>query len=654
MRHLKQMAVASLLLMITFPIAQLAAQEASDGGPAVLLGQLEEQVSATGSEVFLTGIPTVLTVHSVDTGVVVVRAASGEELASGSLEDGAAVLSVAVAGSQQLPLTIETANGSSEFEAPVLPGIVSVLPPLLAIALALIFKEVIVSLLAGIWLGGLFLTGYNPFSALIMTAGRFARDAMADPDHSAIIIFSLLLGGMVGILSKMGATTAIVEALTPVATSRRRGLLATWAAGIAIFFDDYANTLVVGNTMRPITDRLKISREKLAYIVDSTAAPVAAIMFVSTWVGYEISLIGDGFDLAAAQNASNATIVTALQSTTPFATFIQTIPYLFYPILAIVMVVLLIVTGRDFGPMLQAERRAFSGGGVFRPGAALATDVGEEVPEASAPGVTWLHGVLPVLALIAVVIGGLVYTGKSAIPAGESAGIRAIFSNADPFTPLLWGSLVACVVAVLLSVGGKILTLKESMDGMVDGIKSMMVAMIILVCAWSLADVTTSLGTASYLSGALSDAIPVRLIPVTVFAIAGAMAFATGTSWGTMAILLPIVIPLTIALGGVEVVPGATDAGILFSAVAAVLSGAIFGDHCSPISDTTILSSMASGCDHVDHVRTQLPYAFTVAVVGMVLGNIAVAYGLPAPISLLLGFGVIVGVVFGLGKKVEA
>lgn len=617
-------------------------------------GLRAQQLEVSGPEIFLRGVPVPLTVHTTEAGVVEIRSADGDLIFTDQVQEGETAIRVTVHASSQLPLSITIGGTVANFEAPVLPGIVSILPPVVAIVMALVFKEVIVSLLAGIWLGSLFLAGYNPFTALFMTVGRFARDAMANPDHSAIVIFSLLLGGMVGVLAKMGAMTAIVEALSPIATSRRRGLFATWAAGLAIFFDDYANTLVVGNTMRPITDRLKISREKLAYIVDSTAAPVAAIVFVSTWVGYEISLIGDGYALAAAQNAGNPAIVAALESTTPFGTFVQTIPYLFYPILTIIMVVVLIASGRDFGPMYDAERRAFSGGGLFRPGAALAADIGAK--ESVAPGakrVTWVHGVLPIAALIIVVLGGLVSTGKSAIPAGEPAGLREIFSNADPFTPLLWGSLVACVVAVLLAVGARVLTIKTSMEGLVDGIKSMMVAMIILVSAWSLADVTTALGTASFLSSALSDAIPVNLLPVSIFVIAGAIAFATGTSWGTMAILLPIAIPLTVALGGVAVVPGGPQAGILFSSMAAVLSGAIFGDHCSPISDTTILSSMASGCDHVDHVRTQLPYALTVAGVGMVLGSLAVAYGLSPLVSLILGFGVITGIVFGIGKKVE-
>jgi Na+/H+ antiporter NhaC len=637
MRHLKQMAAVFPVLLALLPVGILQAQE----------------IEASGPEVFLRGIPVMLTVTAPEVGVVVITSATGDQLATATAEVGENLIEVTITDGSQLPLSIHVGTHSTTFDAPALPGLVSILPPLVAIAMALIFKEVIVSLLAGIWLGGLFLAGYNPFAALFMVAGRFAKDAMAHPDHASIVVFSMLLGGMVGVLSKMGATTAIVEALTPVATTRKRGLLATWGAGLAIFFDDYANTLVVGNTMRPITDRLKISREKLAYIVDSTAAPVAAIMFVSTWVGYEISLIGDGYALASSQNASNPEIVAGLDSLTPFATFIQTIPYLFYPILAIVMVVLLILSGRDFGPMLKAERRAFSGGGVFRPGASLATDMGQgELVDGSAKGVSWWHGVLPIACLIVVVIGGLVYTGLEGIAEGEPAGLREIFSNADPFIPLLWGSLMACVVSVSLAVFGKILSLQESIDGVVDGIRSMIVAMIILVCAWSLADVTNSIGTASYLSSALSDAIPIKLIPVSVFALSGAMAFATGTSWGTMAILLPIVIPLTVALGGIDVVPGGADAGILFSSMAAVLSGAIFGDHCSPISDTTILSSMASGCDHIDHVRTQLPYALTVAGVGGI-GSIAVAYGFPTMLALLLGLGAIAGVVFGVGQKVE-
>ena len=554
----------------------------------------------------------------------------------------------------QLPLTVQVGDTSSDIARPLIPSWFSILPPVMAILLALITHEVVSSLFVGIWLGCLFLAGYNPFAAILMTIDRFVRPALADPDHAAIVIFSLMLGGMVGVMSRMGGTRAIVNAVTPMATSRRRGQLATWLAGIAIFFDDYANTLIVGNTMRPLTDRLKISREKLAYIVDSTAAPVTVIVFVSTWVGFEIGLIGDGLRLAAQQHVGDPALASALEAASPFGVFIRTIPFLFYPLLAVFLVGVLLFTGRDFGPMLHAERRAASGGGLFRPGAQLASDTSAELAEAP-PGtpLRWWNGAAPVMAVVLTVVIGLLYTGYRGLGEGEAATLSNILGRADPFSTLLWGSLLGATVAILLAVGQRILKLSEAITAWLGGLRAMMLAMVILVLAWSLGEVTNALETAPFLSSALSERMPVGLLPVSVFVVAALISFATGTSWGTMAILLPLVIPLAVALD-----PGLAGGDpfshtILLGGISSVMAGSIFGDHCSPISDTTVLSSMASGCDHVDHVRTQLPYALLVAFIGMFLGDLPTAYGLPPWVSLVAGAIVIWLVVRVLGRRVE-
>jgi Na+/H+ antiporter NhaC len=384
--------------------------------------------------------------------------------------------------------------------------------------------------------------------------------------------------------------------------------------------------------MRPITDRLRISREKLAYIVDSTAAPVAALVPISTWVGYEISLISDGLRIAAEQNPNGADVIL---SQNPFDLFLQTIPFLFYPLLALLFVLMTSVMNRDFGPMAEAELRAATKDELHRPGATLATDTSSELMSPK-KGLThrWWNATLPVLTVIVVVLAGLYTTGRTSV--GPDASLRAVFAEADPFSTLLWGSLAGCLVAIMISVGQRMLTIHECIDAWLGGTKAMMIAMIILTLAWSLGSVTEAIGTAQYLSLLLSDRIPLELIPLIVFVTCALMAFATGTSWGTMAIMLPVVIPLTISLGGVATYPGGDQAAILLGATASVLAGAIFGDHCSPISDTTVLSSTASACDHMDHVRTQLPYAILVGIIGMVLGNVGTAYGLP-PWGALLG-----------------
>jgi Na+/H+ antiporter NhaC len=585
--------------------------------------------------VILDGIGFDLTLRGPDQGPAPpfeVRDARGTVLADGTLAAASDVTTAELLVTErgQLPLTVRMGAVEQTVAPTLINGWFSLLPPVLAIVMALVFREVITALLAGVWLGALAVAGFNPLAATWRTIDHFIVPALGDVDggHTQIVIFSLLLGGMVGIISRNGGTMGIVEAVTSFARTPRRGKFATWLAGLAIFFDDYANTLIVGNTMRPITDRLKISREKLAYIVDSTAAPVAALVPISTWVGYEISLIGDGIRIAAEQSAADPAMVAQLTASSPFAIFVHTIPYLFYPLLALAFVLLTSVMDRDFGPMATAERRAASGGGLYRPGAQLPLDTGSESLEAK-PGVThrWWNAGIPVLTVIVVVLVGLYTTGRAGV--GPGASLMDVFGAADPFATLLWGSFAGCIVAFGLSVGQRLLSMSETIEAWLGGLRAMMIAMIILTLAWSLGAVTEAVGTAGYLAQLLEGNLPLRLLPVVVFVTAAATAFATGTSWGTMAILIPVVIPLSVTLGGAADFGGGEHYSVLLGVISSVLAGAIFGDHCSPISDTTVLSSTASGCDHVDHVRTQLPYALLVAVVGMVLGDIGTAYGLP-------------------------
>jgi Na+/H+ antiporter NhaC len=586
---------------------------------------------------------------SIDVSVVDAR---GQILGTGTAGPlgTALVEDIVVTERAQPPLQLRVAGDSRPLAPTMMPGWLSLLPPIVAILLALVYREVITALFAGVWLGALAVAGFNPLAATWRVVDHFAVPALGDVDggHTQIVVFSLLLGGMVGIIARNGGTMGIVEAVAPLARSARRGKLATWAAGVAIFFDDYANTLIVGNTMRPITDRLKISREKLAYVVDSTAAPVAALVPISTWVGYEISLISDGLRIAADQNPAQA---EALLAASPFAVFIHTIPFLFYPLLALAFVFLTSVMDRDFGPMASAEHRAATGGGLHRPNAQLATDTsGHLMDPKEGARHRWWNAAVPVLTVILVVLLGLYATGRAA--AGPDASIMDVFGEADPFATLLWGSLAGCLMALFLSVAQGILTLTEGIDAWLGGIKAMIIAMVILVLAWSLGAVTEEIGTASYLAQLLTGRVALQLVPVIVFATAACMAFATGTSWGTMAILLPLVIPLTVSLGGAVGFEEGGAYSVLLGAISSVLAGAIFGDHCSPISDTTVLSSTASACDHVDHVRTQMPYALLVAGVGMLLGDIGTAYGLPNWVALIGGVAILSLFLRFFGRKV--
>ncbi|HSH44518.1 MAG TPA: Na+/H+ antiporter NhaC family protein [Longimicrobiales bacterium] len=536
----------------------------------------------------------------------------------------------------------------------VSPGWLSLLPPLAAIVMALLFREVVISLFAGVWLGALFLVNYNPLDATFRTVDTYAVEALSDGGHISIILFSLMLGGMVGVISRNGGTQGMVEALRGAATNRRRGQFFTWLSGMVIFFDDYANTLIVGNTMRPVTDRLKVSREKLAYIVDSTAAPIAAIALISTWVGFEITLIGDTLATAAGQVGDPAQAAELMEgANNPFNVFLHSIPYLFYPILALIFVAMVVWTQRDFGPMHAAEERAASGGGLYREGALLASDTSGGLEQlAEDQPHRWYNAVIPVVVTILVALIGIYTTGAES--AGEGAALRDIVGAADPFVSLIWASFLGSATAIALSVSQRLLRVTEAVDAWVGGMKAMMVAMIILVLAWSLGGVTEAMGTGPYLSSILQDTLPIRLLPVIVFVTAAAISFATGTSWGTMSILFPVVIPLAVAMGAGVGFDSGGHYTILLGVVSSIMAGSIFGDHCSPISDTTVLSSMASGCDHVDHVRTQLPYAVAVAAVAMLVGDIGTAYGLHPFIALLLGIAILYGVLRVFGRSPEA
>ena len=546
-------------------------------------------------------------------------------------------------GSHVVEVRAGAVAGTSTFRA--VRGWLSILPPLIAIVLALVFKQVIVSLAAAIFAGALILYHWNPLTAFARSIDTIIAPALGDLDHAKIVVFTMLIGGMVALVSKSGGTQGIVERLQRYATTPRRGQVATWIMGVLIFFDDYANTLIVGSTMRPITDRLRISREKLAYIVDSTAAPVASVFPISTWIGFEVGLIAAAFtQLGLPFN--------------PYVTFIESIPYRFYPIFALVLGFTIAFACRDFGPMLKAELRASETGAVVAPGDKPLADYSESAlePPSGAPRRA-INAFLPILTVVVVTVGGMYVSGASALNRADytqtSTWLRDVFSNASSLDALLWASLSAVVVALALALGQRILTLRESMDAMTEGFKSMLLAIVVLVLAWGIGTITGELHTADFVVGLTEGVLSPYWFPVLVFIASAAIAFATGTSWGTMAILMPLAIPIIhrLALAAGHAVESPAYHVFLLGTVSSVLAGSVWGDHCSPISDTTILSSMGSACDHIAHVRTQLPYALVIGVLGMLIGDIPTAYGLSPWIAILVGSAVIVGGVLLLGKR---
>jgi Na+/H+ antiporter NhaC len=609
--------------------------------------------------VVLTGTPFSVTVarpEDAPPAGYVIRSAGGTEVATGVAEGGETrIEGLMVRSSGELPLTLEMEGHSAPVGPRALPGWLSIVPPLLAITFALIFREVVISLFAGVWLGALILAGFNPVTATMRSIDAYVVQAISKSDHVAVIVFSLMLGGMVGVVTRSGGARGLVEKLLPLATSRRRGQLIAWVSGLFIFFDDYANTLIRGNALRPLTDQMRISREKLAYIVDSVAAPIAVIALISTWVGFEISMIGESLR-SASEQAANPAVAEQLAAgaANPFLVFIHSIPYLFYPILAITMVLLIALTGREFGAMHRAEVRAISGGGLYRPGAMLAggSEGGLQEPPAGSKS-RWYNLVVPVLAVVVVALGGLYYTGAQDLPADER-NLRDVIGAADPFASLLWASFTGVVVAIAMAIFQRVLTVVEAIESWLAGMKAMLLAIVILTLAWSLSGITEALGTGVFLAGALQGALPLVLLPALVFIIAAATAFATGTAWGTMAILFPVVVPLAATMGASVGFAGGEHYPILLSAISSIMAGAVFGDHASPISDTTVISSMSSGCDHIDHVRTQLPYALTVAIIAMVVGEIPAALGLSPFIAIAVGVALLYGVLRIWGRPVVA
>ncbi|MDX1686110.1 MAG: Na+/H+ antiporter NhaC family protein [Saprospiraceae bacterium] len=560
---------------------------------------------------------------------------------------------------------------------PVIPLWMSILPPLIAIAMALILGEVVFSLLSGIFLGGAIIGFYTDglmgiiygFFRIIDT---YILAAMNDSGHLSVIIFSTLIGGIVAVISRNGGMQGIVNAITPYANDARSGQLATWFLGIAIFFDDYANTLVVGNTMRAITDKMRVSREKLAYIVDSTAAPVSAIAFVTTWIGAELGYISKGLETI---NKNSEIIGEGV-----YSIFLNSLAYSFYPILTLFFIFYLVYRKKEFGSMLVAERRA-RGGDVINQEVNTG-DLTEMEDMAPVKGIEYraYNAVIPVAIIVFGTSFGLIVTGFSSLGAEligmnvEASSMRQIWSNmstldpaidsfttklgtligaADSYISLLWSSLAALVVAIILTLSQNIMGLRETVDTTVSGFKTMVAALLILILAWALAAVVSDMHTAAFLTELMDGRVPYWLIPGLTFVLSGFVAFATGSSWSTMAIVYPLILPAAWAVCIGEGFAYDPSMSIFYNTVSAVLAGAVLGDHCSPISDTTVLSSLASGCNHIDHVRTQIPYALTVGGVALVIGTIPTALGFSSILSFILGMGLLILIIEFVGKSVN-
>jgi len=520
-------------------------------------------------------------------------------------------------------------------------GAWTMLPPLVTIILAFVTRNVIFSLFMGI-LSGTFLVNISDANILTALVNAFADmsskmvGSLADSWNAGIILQVLTIGGMIAVITKMGGPRAIAEKLAARAKTPVTAQLYTWIMGFFIFFDDYANSLIVGPIMRPVTDKLKVSREKLAFIIDSTAAPIAGLALISTWVGYELSLIKDAYTVLG-QPEINA-----------FGIFVETLPYRFYNILMLAFVFFSALSLREFGPMHKAATRAYETGEVSNP-----TSKGIMNQENSfmlpKEGISYSmsNAIVPILTLIVVAIVGFYINGKGALSGDllkaveldpySFASIRDCFGGADASIVIFEAALFASLVAIGMGLQQKIFNLQEAIETWVFGVKSLVITAVILILAWSISSVMKELGTAAYLVSILSDSTPQFILPSAIFILGSIISFSTGTSYGTMGILMPLAIPLASAVGIHTGLEGNELHSYIVLNVGAVLTGAIFGDHCSPISDTSILSSMGASCDHMDHVSTQLWYALFVGTIAIVFGYIPAAFGVSAYILLPLG-----------------
>lgn len=505
-------------------------------------------------------------------------------------------------------------------------GILSLLPPLIAIVMALITKKVIISLFLGVWIGATMAFGWNPMVGLIETFRGYLFPTLGNPYRASVVIMMALVGAFAAMLERGGGAHAFVSALKDKVKTRQQGQLITWLGGLAVFFSDSSNPVIVGPIFRPITDLQRISREKLAYILDSTSAAVPAMLPITAWGAFIIGLISVEFE-------------TASYAVEPFLAFVRSIPFMFYVFGSILFVFIMILINKDFGPMKKAEERAYLEGKLVADGAnPMREEINIEMPKGSTPTV-W-NMIIPMVTLIVVIFGMFLWTGGF-----PQKGFVAAIGSGSSMISLVMGFFVASVVGGLMAVRSKVFNFSGAFDAWVGGIRQMSDAILILILAKAIGAVAGQVGTSAYIVNATEGFLTPTMMFVTIFVAASLTAFATGTSWGTFGIFMPIAIPLAFAINAP-----------VYPAIAAVISGGVFGDHCSPISDTTVLSSLGATCDHIDHVKTQLPYALTAAVAAIV-GYVLVGLTGSTAISLIASLVVLVGLALLLtsfgGEKVE-
>ena len=496
-------------------------------------------------------------------------------------------------------------------------GILALVPPIIAIGLCFATKQVLISMFAGLFAGSLIISSWNPLGACSYALSVISSN-MAD--NVILLLFTLFMGVVISFIWKLGGSFALAEAAKRRFKKRRSVCLGTWGLGMACSVNDCLVAAVDGNVFRDICKDYRISSEKLSYVLDSTAAPAAAL-FISDWIAYQISMIEQGLEQAGITGIS------------PVSAYIKGLPFNMYSIFTLIFVGMLMYTGRDYGPMLKAEVRALKTGQYTKPDANPMLDVGNELGEPKRTKPMIRSFVLPIAVAFTIIISGIIYTGYTN-PARTATGIMAILDACDAQMALYWGSFGMAVTGIVIALTSHIMTFEETMNTIVDGFKLMALTGAILVMAWSLGSVTKSMGLGAFVAQYVGASIPTGLLPLLVLGCSILVAFATGTSWGTMAIMTPLAIQLGYTLTG--------DVEFSVGMCGAVLSGAILGDHASPVSDTTVMASIFSGADHIDHVGTQLPYALTVggviAVLYLIFGFTEISPFVLLPIGVVMLF----------------
>lgn len=517
-------------------------------------------------------------------------------------------------------------------------GLLTLVTPLLAIALSFVTKQVILSLAIAVLAGATILSDGNILIGFLKSCDTYIMGTVTDSWNAALLVFILGVGGFVAVMAKLGGTQAIANELSKKSKTSKNTLLITWFLGLIIFFEDMANSLIVGPTMRPVTDKHLVSREKLSYVIDSTAAPVTDMSIISSWIAYEISMISIAF---ATMGIVDVNI---------YGTFLQTIPYRFYNIFAIAMVLIIILMQKDYGPMYDAEKRSILTGKLYADDSKpmISKELEHMSVEEGIP-LRMRNAIVPICCFIATSLLAIWYTGGGPSEPLNFKGMQNAFGNADAAISILYSVIFTSIVTILMGVFQKIFTLREGIDIWASGCKELLLTDIILILAWSSGGVMGDLGTGTFIASIIGNSVPSIILPAVLFIIACFVAFSTGTSFGTTAIMIPIAFPMAMAATGGEI------NYLVILTIASVTSGAIFGDHCSPISDTTIMSTMGSGADLLDHVKTQLPYALTVAGVSIVFGSIPAAMGISPIILIPIGIVAlfIIVKIFGKSIKVE-